>query len=569
VLLLLAMVLVGTLFEIMGIGLIIPVIMVIMDPSFVDTYPEVVRLLSYVIDPTYNNIMAVSIVSLCLFYMVKTLYLLILAHRQGVVIYDVKEEVGRRLFTGYMFKPYEFYLLNNSAELIRNLTSEVGNLGVVLRAGMVLVVDGIVLLSVVALLVYVEPLGSLTIFLILSFSAIAFQHLTKDRLIKYGKSRQFNEGKRIQHIQQGLSSVKDVKVLGREKVFIEWFVKHNSAGIRAERFQYVMGSMPRLFLEFTVVLGLAALISVQILSEKSMESISLVLGVYAVAIFRLLPSVNRILAATQQIRFCFPSVKVIAHELEIVKDNNVNSVEEVSGKCGMPTQDLLVKIAVENLSFRHFGADRDVLENVKLEIKVGEFIGIVGGSGAGKSTLVDIILGLLDPTAGYISVDGKNIEDDLRGWQQQIGYVPQHIYLTDDSIRKNIAFGVKDALINDIDIDRAIHAAQLSDLMNSLPENIETLIGEHGVRLSGGQRQRIGIARALYHNPKILILDEATSALDHDTESEIMSTIDALHGQKTIILVTHRLATLSNCDRVYRIENGGVIGEENPNKLTK
>ena len=568
-LLLLAMILVGTLFEILGIGLIIPVIMVVMDPTFVDKYPEVISLVSYLIEPSYNNIMAFSFASLILFYIVKTLYLVVLAHRQGVVIYGLKEEIGRRLFTSYMLKSYEFHLLNNSAELIRNLTSEVGNLGVVLRAGMAIIVDGIVLLSVFALLVYVDPLGSLTITILLAVSAIGFQQITKRRLIKYGKSRQYNEGKRIQHIQQGLFSIKDIKVLGREKVFINWFAKHNRDGNNAERFQYVMGAIPRLFLEFLVVLGLAALISIQILSGQSIESITLVLGVYAVAIFRLLPSINRILAATQQLRFCFPSLAVVAQELGRMKGKEALPSENLGTMRDKQVPYFTRSIGVQNLSFRHFGTDSNVLDNINLDIKAGEFIGIVGDSGAGKSTLIDIILGLLTPSAGDILVDGQNIQDDLRGWQQQIGYVPQNIHLTDDSIRQNIAFGIEDTLISNVDIDRVIRAAQLSDLINALPKSVDTIIGEHGVRLSGGQRQRVGIARALYHDPKILIFDEATSALDQTTESELMSTIDTLRGQKTIISVTHRITSLATCDRVYRIENGRVVDEENLNNLSR
>ncbi|MDB3936885.1 ABC transporter ATP-binding protein/permease [bacterium] len=552
-------ILIGTCFEILGIGMIIPVIIAVMDPTFIDQYPELGRQVASIFDPTHQNIIVFGIACLVGFYVVKTSYLVFLAYWQGLVIYDIKEDLGRRLFTGYMLKSYEFYLDNNTAQLLRNVTSEVHSMGVVLRAGMVLFVDGVVTLAVVALLIYVEPIGTLSIFLVLSSAGFVFQTFTKKPLLRFGKARQFNDGKRIQHVQQGLASVKDVKILGRESTFISWFNKHNAAGIRAERFQYTLAAMPRLFLEFLVVIGLAILILILIFNDRDIESISLVLGVYAVAIFRLLPSVNRILGAMQQIRFCLPSIQVIGDELVAMGDGEAIILENKLSRNRMSMPVLSQNICINSLFFKHSGSENSVLKNINMIINAGSFIGIVGGSGAGKSTLVDLLLGLLNPDSGEISVDGSNIHANIAAWQQQIGYVSQHIYLTDDTIRNNIALGVDESDIDENNLTTAINSAQLRDVINGLPERLETVIGEQGIRLSGGQRQRIGIARALYHNPKVLILDEATSALDQDTESEVMATVSALQGQKTIILVTHRLKTLVDCDRIYRFENGEVV----------
>ena len=552
---LLALVFFGTLFELMGIGLIIPVILSIIDPDFVNKFPEIGALVSLIVEPTYNNIVILGVLALLIFYIFKTLFLAYMAYKQGMILYDVKEDVGRRLFTGYMFKPYVFYLTHNSAELIRNLTSEVANLGVVLRAAAVIFIDGIILVSVFFLLVYVEPLGTISIFLVLIFSVLMFQLATKDRLIKYGKSRQYHGGKLIQHVQQGISSVKDVKVLGREMEFIDWYNNHNTKGVKAERFQYILSSMPRLFLEMVVIIGLVLLVCILLWSGKSASSISLVLSVYAVATFRLLPSVNRILAAIQQLRFCFPSVSVLVNELSAISNDD----GLFRKKQGISTNPLNKEISANGLSFKHVGSNNFILKDINLIIKRGSCVGFVGISGAGKSTFVDIILGLIKPTSGSILIDGVDIHQNLGSWQQSIGYVSQHIYLTDDTIRRNIAFGVKESEINDAAILKAIDSAQLNEVISELPENTETLIGEHGVRFSGGQRQRIGIARALYHNPSVLILDEATSALDKDTEAEVMKTIEALHGQKTIIIVSHNHNTLSNCDKICLIENGKIV----------
>jgi len=556
---LLMLILIGTCFEILGVGMIIPVMTSIMDPTFIDQYPQLRRQVASIFEPTNQNIIFFGVACLVGFYFVKTLFLAFLAYYQGLVIYDIKEELGRRLFTGYMLKPYEFYLDNNTAQLLRNITSEVHNMGVVLRAGMILFVDGVVSLAIVVLLIYFEPIGTLSIFLILSSAGFVFQALTKKPLLEFGIVRQFNDGKRIQHVQQGLLSVKDVKVLGRESAFISWFNKHNSAGIRAERFQYTLAAMPKLFFEFLVVIGLAVLILILIFTDRDIESISLVVGVYVVAIFRLLPSANRILGAMQQIRFCFPAIHVISDELGTMGDGEAIILANKLSRNRASKPMLRQNIHVNNLFFRHAGSENSVLRNINMVISAGSFIGVVGGSGAGKSTLVDLLLGLLKPESGEISVDGSNIHENIAAWQQQIGYVSQHIYLTDDTIRSNIALGVDESDIDENNLTKAIDSAQLRDVINGLPERLETVIGEQGIRLSGGQRQRIGIARALYHNPEVLILDEATSALDQDTESEVMATISALQGQKTIILVTHRLRALVDCDRIYRFENGEVV----------
>ena len=558
---LLLLILIGVLFEMIGIGLIIPIIVSILDPEFLDKYPEIGSVVGEIIEPTYENIIIYGMLSLLLFYLVKTAYLVYLSYRQGVVIYSIKEEVSRRLFVGYMNKPYAFYLAYNSAQLIRNLTTEVGYFSIVLRAGSTLIVDGMVLIGVAIMLLYIEPVGTLIISIIIGVSAIVFQYATKDQLLKYGESRQYHEGRRLQHIQQGISSVKDVRILAREKEFIDQFNSDNVKGIEAERFQFILASIPRLWLEFVVIVGLAALLFVLLLNESSPGSISLILGVYAIAIFRLLPSVNRLLAAVQQLRYCWPSVNVVAKELSLIKHEEIilNKKQNVTNK--LQKINLEKRISLCDLIFIHDGAESPTLDNININIAHGHCVGIVGGSGAGKSTLIDVMLGLLTPTDGHIRIDGVDIQDNLKEWQQKIGYVSQHIYLTDDSLRRNIAFGLTDTKIDNIAIDKAVDAAQLRQLIDELPEGMETLVGEHGVRLSGGQRQRIGIARALYHNPEVLILDEATSALDHSTESEIMQTIKALHGNKTIVIISHRESTLLDCDYIYRIEHGKIVNE--------
>ena len=556
---LIGIILLGTVLEIAGISLIIPVIISIIDPAFTTKYSQVEQFISYFIEPTHANVIFFGISFLILFYVFKTIYLVFMVIMQGRFVYKVKEDIGNRLFCGYLFKPYDFFLNQNSAQLIRNLTTEVANLGVVLRAGMLLFTDGIILISVTCLLFIVEPFGTFIIFSVLSLSAIIFQFFTKAKLVKFGHLRQFHEGKRIQNIQQGLSSIKNVKILSREKIFLKWFSQHNSAGVQAERFQFIIAAMPRYFLEFVVVIGLAGLVSAQFISGKSVESITLILGVYAIAIFRLLPSFNRMIAASQQIRFCWPAYQIIGDELRRVEERERDQISYDKQLNSMDVPTLSDKIKLHNLFFKHAGVEEYVIKNINIEIPKGSFIGIIGGSGAGKSTLVDLILGLLTPTKGYVEIDKMNIQNSIKSWQSQLGYVPQNIDLVDDTIRNNIAFGVLHKEINEAFVERAVKSSHLDLFVSQLPDGLDTIIGEQGVRLSGGQRQRIGVARALYHDPKILILDEATSSLDMDTEAEIMNTINALHGKKTIILISHRPQTLRNCDMIYHIEAGSII----------
>ena len=320
--------------------------------------------------------------------------------------------------------------------------------------------------------------------------------------------------------------------------------------------------IPRLWLELLAVLSLVLLIFSMMAQGYNLKGIIPILGLFAAAAFRLMPSVNRILSSILTLRSGLPVINTIYNELEHEREYNYQQYNGV-----MPSESFQKIIEFDEVNYIYPEAHAPALRNLSLIIGKGETIGIIGTSGAGKTTLVDVLLGLLTPHIGQVKVDGVDIQKNLRNWQRQIGYVPQTIYISDDTLRNNIAFGLSEKQIDEHAVESAVRSAQLTDFIRTLPDGLNTVVGERGVRLSGGQRQRIGIARALYHNPAVLVMDEATSALDSATEKEVMLAVSALRGDKTIIIVAHRTTTVAICGKIYKLENGGIEREGSFNEV--
>jgi ABC-type multidrug transport system fused ATPase/permease subunit len=507
-----------------------------------------------------EQLVVYGLLALVLIYVVKGAFLAFLAWRKLRFVFGLQAQMSRRLFAGYMRQPYVFHLQRNSAELIRNALGEVHFLT---QHGLIealrFVAESLVVIGIIALLLYIEPVGAgVSIATLLLFGG-GFYWLTRKAMLRWGEARQHHERMRLQHLQEGLGGVKDVRLLGREDRFIDRYGEHADGFARVGRMQNTVQELPRLMLEVMAVGALAALVITLISRGNPLNSLLPTVGLFAAAAFRIMPSVNRIMTAIQVMRHALPVVTTLASELEAL------APQEAPGSGSQI--ELKRELRVEDVNFSYPSTEAPALHDISLEIHAGESIGFVGGSGSGKSTLIDVILGLLAPQRGVIRVDGVDVRENLRSWQDHIGYVRQHIYLTDDSLRRNIAFGLRDADIDNQAVQRALRAAQLEDFVASLPQGLDTLVGERGVRLSGGQLQRIGIARALYHDPSVLVLDEATSALDTATEREVMSAVRALHGEKTVIIVAHRLTTVADCDRLYRLENGRIVQSGDPATL--
>lgn len=543
---------IGAGLETLGIGLVIPAIAVLTQPDAVSAYPRLAAALSLVGAPSHRQLVVNGMVVLASVFLLKTLFCAFVIWRQTAFSFGLQARLSELLFDIYLRQPYTFHLQRNSAQLIRNVVTEVRELTLhTILPIFLLLTEGLVLIGIATLLVIVQPVGALAVVLVMGMAVWTIHYGTRARVARWGEARQHHDGLRIQHLQQGLGAAKDIKLLGREDEFLAQHRVHNVESARAARLHHTLIELPRLGLEFLAVMGLTVLVLTMLALQRDVSTIIPTLGLFAAAAFRVMPSVNRVINAMHVLRYSLPVVNVLHEELKLAAPGSAPRPRH--------TPVFETSIHVNDVTYTYPGSPTRALSGVCLSIHRGETVGLVGASGSGKSTLVDLILGLLTPENGQILIDGRDLQSDVRAWQDQIGYVPQTIYLTDDTIRRNVAFGLADHQIDDAAVQRAIKAAQLEDVVASRPDGVQTMLGESGIRLSGGQRQRMGIARALYHDPAILVLDEATSSLDTLTEKGVMEAVRALHGTKTILVVAHRLSTVEHCDRVYCLEAGRVV----------
>jgi len=550
---LLLLIVIGTALETSGVGLIIPFVVVITEPDIGAEYPSVQPILNWLGNPDQIKLVVIGLLAMLGFFIFKTLFLGFMAWHRAHFAATTQVMLSRRLFTTYLRQPYIFHLRHNSAQLMRNVSMESSQFTAGLNSLIQLVTQAFVVLGVGGLLLVVEPLGALFTFVLFGVAGGAFSAMVKKRVRWWGKARRFHQGRVIQHLQQGLGGAKEVKLLGREEVFLSRFAAHAIGVAEAGRKRAFVNALPKLWFEALAVLGLVALVLTLLVQGRPMEAIMPTLAVFAAAAFRVMPRLGLLMSSSQELRFVGPAIEHIYRELK-----ELEGVAPIYEASPLPFRR---EIQLRGVGFTYPGASNAAISQVNLRIPRGSSVGFVGGSGAGKSTLVDIILGLLEPSEGQVLVDGVDIRTNLRGWQGQFGYVPQSIYLTDESLRRNIAFGLRPEDIDDEAVRMAARVAKLEGFIATLPDGIETKVGERGIRLSGGQRQRIGIARALYHNPEVLVLDEATSALDTKTEEGVMDAVNALQGTKTIVIVAHRLTTVARCDKLYRIERGRLVSE--------
>ena len=532
--------------ETFSIGLILPALTLIDNPKIITEYAYLKNFYFYDGEPNYNIVVLFVIIVLCLFYFLKTICITFVTWKQLQLSFGIQVELSHQLFKNYLKNDYSFHFSRNSSNLIRNVTIEIDQFGGAITASLNLIAETLIVIGIGLLLLVYQPVSTLILGLALGTSSFLFFKIIRNSVYIWGKARQFHQGKRIQYIQQGLGAIKQIKILNKEDNFVKNYNLHNIENGRVNMLEHLLTRVPRYFLELIAVFCFAGLIALLLIQDNN--QIIPTVGLFAGAAFRLLPSVSRIVGSAQGLRYSLPSVNVLFEEFgtsyQSHKKENIKNIAFTES------------LEVKNVSFQYDESSSKNIHDINFKISFGDSIGFIGVSGSGKSTLMDLIIGLLKPQEGEILVDNISIEKGLNSWQSQIGYVPQDIYMIDDTLTKNIALGLDNDEIDIQKVRNAIRLSQLESFVNSLPQGLDTEMGERGIRLSGGQLQRVGIARALYNNPKILIFDEASSALDSNTEEKIIKEIDQLKRDKTILIISHRLSTLERCDYIYEIKDG-------------
>ncbi|MEW6055572.1 MAG: ABC transporter ATP-binding protein [Bdellovibrionota bacterium] len=547
---------VGAGFETLGVGLIMPYIRIITDPAQIEQNRYVWWLYQNVNAPSQHTFFIWCGIGIMVIYLIKNLYLAALSYFQYKLAFGKAVSLARYLFTTYVFQPYPFFLNRNTALLQRNL-DQVGRIIVgVVMPFLVVLTELMVMTCIGALLLMVTPGPAVAALLVLGSSTVAFYYLVRKRVKAWGQKSQFYTAEIAKAVHQAFGGIKETKIWGCEDFFVKAYMENYGGDMKVTRHAQTVGQLPRLFIETISVTGVILLILFMLWQQQSAVSTLPVLILFGLAMLRLMPSVTRIVSSVTMMRYCKSAVDIVYEDLKSLSDFKLPAAVRAQRS----EKALKDSIELKSVSYQYPGTHFFALEEVNLTIKRGDSVAFIGPSGAGKTTLVDLVLGLLEPTSGRILVDGANIHQDIRSWQKRIGYIPQSIYLCDDSLRRNIAFGIPDNEIEDARIWDAIRAAQLDEVAAQLG-SLDAVVGERGVRLSGGQRQRIGIARALYHNPDLLVLDEATSALDHETELEVIRAIERLSQEKTILVIAHRLTTAKNCKRLYQIVDGRIVAE--------
>jgi ATP-binding cassette subfamily C protein len=491
------------------------------------------------------------------FFLIRSAALLIQSYVQNRVAWSAGVRLSERLIQGYLAMPYAFHLQRNSADLIRNSYETVNDVvSFILVPGVLMTSEMLVALALLSILLLAAPvptllaLGSFGILIVVLIKAV------QPRLQRFGNLSQVAAARTYRAIQQSLHGIREIRVLGREPFFQADFMKHRRDTARAKIAHAIYLDVPRIALETAIVMVLVGLLAVTVTRGGAQETLSL-LGLFAYAVLRLMPSVNRVLVSANNFKYGFAALEIATRELAFVEPylDPPGAAREGST---VSTLKLSHEIQLAGVSFRYSEDAPLVVSDVDLRIRRGQSVGFVGPTGGGKSTLIDLILGLLVPTIGAIGVDDVDIQTDVRGWQANLGVVHQSVFLVDDSLRRNIALGIDDEDIDPEAVSEALALAHLEEVVRALPQGLDTVVGERGVRLSGGQRQRVAIARALYHRPSVLVFDEGTSALDNVTEAAIIEALTRLRGDHTILTVAHRLSTVRSCDWIAVLEGGRV-----------
>ena len=541
----------GSVLELMGVSLILPFVQLVMDTDGTDNalFQWFGRLVGA---ESQRELLIWLGLLLIAVYLIKNTYLLFTKYVQLRFVFNNRLELSGRLMRNYMKKPYPFHLEKNSSEILRSVTSDVNNLYELVMDVIDLVSNLLIIAMLAVYLLYTDVVITLVVAALLGLCSYFYFAIMRKRTVDYGKQNQIYNGKMIQAVNQALGGIKEIKVLARENYFVRAYEENGKYYASSLKKSQFYRNAPKYLIETVCVCGVLATILIKLQMGADVQELVPQLSVFAMAAFRLLPSVNQVNNLLNGILFLKPSIDRIYEDLqEAGAKKNERPPERDYRR--LPAADV---VRFEHVTFRYPGTEKEILSDLSVELPLKKSIGFVGSSGAGKTTFMDLLLGLLTPDQGRICYGDSDIRDYPDAWGHKLGYIPQSIYLADDTIRRNVAFGIPDSEISEAKVRRALEEAQLLEFVDGLDDGLETMVGESGVRLSGGQRQRIGIARALYQQPEILVLDEATSALDTETEQAVMEAVERFRGRCTLLMIAHRTSTLENCDQIYRLEDG-------------
>lgn len=557
---------VGGVMETIGVSAMLPVVYAILNPETLMQNEYVQKVMEIFHIDGATQLIIIALVGMMVIYVVKNLFLLFSTYAQNRFIANQRNRMISRVLREFLNRPYEFYLDADIPTVFRLTDSDIPHVFQLLLQLLQLSSELVVAVLLSVIMVVTNWQMALFMVVVLGAASVLMLGIMKNKLNSLGKRNQDIQSRIAKWRIQAIYGIKDVKVLHREEFFAGNYEKSGKVGAVLTCWYSVLNAIPRLLIETIFIIALLGFLLIYILSGKDVLILVPQLTVFGTAALRLMPSANRINTYITSIAYEEPCLDYLYDNLNldrIVKSEQEKEQKRMTNKEPLTLKD---KIVLKDITYAYPNTEKNIFEYAYMEIPYGKSVGIMGTSGAGKSTIVDILLGLLKVKSGEITCDGRNIFENYPSWLARIGYIPQSIYLIDESIRDNIAFGIDADKIDDGEIMRALEEAQLREFVESLPEGLDTTIGDRGVRLSGGQRQRIGIARALYHNPDILVFDEATSALDNETEAAVMEAINSFHGKKTMVIIAHRLNTIEKCDMIYKVENGKIEQTTLPEK---
>lgn len=532
--------------EMIGIGLVMPIVNVLSNPEIVETSKYYKYAYTFFESTSVNDFVIKASLFLIGYLICKNLFLTGISFFQSYFIARKEAEVSTKLLKSYLNMPYEEYIKRNSADLLRNINQETNQLFInVISSSLILISEAFVAIALLLMLLFIYPMITIISIGFATMAALLFIYIVKGPLTRLGKKRINARGRMLEWATHGLHGLKELVVANRTYYLVEEFNKKSKEMAETQGFSEALSRIPRLYIEtIAILLLLIVVVYIMQTGENFIQAISL----FGMVMFRMLPSINRIAVSATRVKFYIPSIEAVVNDLK-----NCTSTPQSSNSITFTKE-----FKVENLHYKYEGSDTATLKNVSLTVKKGQSISIKGPSGAGKSTLFDIMLGLIKPHKGTLKSDGVEVRENLQDWRQNVSYLPQFVYLITGTIRENIAFGVDAKDIDDEKINKMLKVAELYDFVQTLPQGLDTMIGDITSKLSGGQRQRVGIARALYHNRRILFLDEATASLDLETEKRICNTLKKLTPEITIIAISHRQALLDMADEVYELNNGKI-----------